>query len=355
MRQIPLVYRILMVAAVIFLPGCGPPDLSSIFATEPSPTPDTSRQMAEHTLDLHEYWRATQISYGGGDTTEANLVAVAGRVLYLNLNYGENTVQAYVLDASSGTLLWKTPDDLFYNPAIDAERVYLYLQGRGMSGDSIQAYDLDDGRLLWEIPAQPHRYYNLYSEGDILCVHNLDDEEIWYLDARTGTELRRVTLDIGEGSRLLASFPQFDVYTFAYTRPDALLAVDETTRRPLWETEIEHVNATFTRPVLYQGRLLIIGDWCTITAVDVQTGEVKWDTGDDPLASNFVVANDSLYGIDFEARLVQRDIETGKETGYIQFTPERVDTSTNRYRVAVDGEMVFVFFSDSQELIALGP
>ena len=73
------------------------------------------------------------------------------------------------------------------------------------------------------------------------------------------------------------------------------------------------------------------------------------------MASNFVVANDSLYGIDLDARLVQRDIETGEELGYIQFTPERVDTSTNRYRVAVDGEMVFVFFSDSQELIALGP
>ena len=269
MRRISLVCGILVITAVIFLPGCGPPDLSSIFTPRPSPTPDTSRQMTEHTLGLREYWRATRIFYGGGNTTEANLMAVAGRVLYLN--YRKDAVQAYILDATNGALLWETPDDLFNGLAIDAERVYLYLHGRGMS-DSIHAYDLDDGQLLWEIPVQPHKHYNLYSKDGILCVHDLYDEEIWYLDARTGSELRRVTLDIGDGSRLLASFPQFDVYTFSYTRPHALLAVDGTTQQPLWETEVKYVNATFTRPVLYQDRLLVIGDSYTITVVDVQTG-----------------------------------------------------------------------------------
>jgi hypothetical protein len=68
------------------------------------------------------------------------------------------------------------------------------------------------------------------------------------------------------------------------------------------------------------------------------------------------VTHDSLlYALDNQARLVQLDARSGKELGYIQFTPAKADGSRERYWVAVDGKMVLVSFSDSRELIALGP
>ena len=95
--------------------------------------------------------------------------------------------------------------------------------------------------------------------------------------------------------------------------------------------------------------------WDNVTALDVRTGQVVWGNRAGAFASNSVVVGDDLYALDGSARLVQLDVQTGWEKGYVQFTPAQTNTSEKRYWVAALGTMFFVSFGDSQELIALGP
>jgi outer membrane protein assembly factor BamB len=114
------------------------------------------------------------------------------------------------------------------------------------------------------------------------------------------------------------------------------------------------MGSSWRVPVLVEG-VLLVGFWDQVIAIDSRTGQVIWRNQDTPFASNFAVFNDYLYALDYNARLVKLDIKTGQEKGYVQFTPARTNASEKKYSVAADGQMLFISFSDSQELIALGP
>jgi len=251
-----------------------------------------------------------------------------------------------VLNAASGSLSWETPWHWKNRGplAVDTERVYYGVDFK------LRAYSLAEGVLLWEtkdlLPFQGDWWD---SDGETLCMRDWGRLEDRYFDARTGEDLGYTQLDWEDGF-VLAQFPSLTLHSSPWT----LQAVDVATQQVRWTIDTGIPAAFQRRPELFDDTLLT-GAGRILFALDVQTGQVKWQNRERLFASDWLTANGSIYALDYNARLIRLDIETGQETGYIQFTPASTDVSTKGYAVAADGEMFFVYFGDSQELIALGP
>ncbi len=271
---------------------------------------------------------------------------MSGQVVCSQYNQAERVDQLRVFSAADGSLTWKSKEEWsgYGALAVDATHVY------AMAHFKIQAYDLNNGHLLWESQEFPsHRSYDLRLDGEMLYVRDRPDKT-YYLDVNTGDILDSVLLPTGEGFWLLAQLPTFDLHT----SQTELRAVDKATQRVLWSIGTQGIGS-FDQPPVLLGNVLLFGNWEHVLAVDPQTGHVRWRNQDPFFASNFVVVGNFLYALDYNARLVRLDVNTGQETGYIQFEPASTNVSEKRYWVAADRQMLFVSFGDSQELIALGP
>ncbi len=298
------------------------------------------RDLADNTLNLREYWRCSSVFIGGREASR--LFAVSGWVIWAQ-RVADYVRLVKVLDGVSGELLWEHRLEDADPITVDTERVYI------MEYLKIHAYDLSSGDELWKSPKLPsHVVYRLISDGEKLDVYDMTRDAVHSFSTHAGASLGMASLSADDGFRLLSSSPLFNLYLDS----SALKLQDRITQRPLWTTQIEELGPTLWRPVLFHDDVILVG-W--VFALDARTGQVKWHRDDLHIVSNFVAANDSVYALDDRARLVQLDIHTGEETGYIQFTPARTNASENRYWVAADGQMIFVSFDDSQEVIALGP
>jgi len=294
-------------------------------------------------LGLREYWRIS--------ARIVDLRAVSGQVVYAEYDSSGILNRLRVLDAASGSLSWETPWDWNNSRplAVDTERVYYEVDFK------LRAYSLDEGVLLWETKdLLPFRGYWMYSDGETLCMRGWPDLEGHYFDVHTGEEVGYKSFAIGDGF-VVEEFPSFVLHTSPWT----LQAMDPTTQQVLWKINTGGPGYFLRRPELFNDTLLT-GESEVLFALDVRTGQIKWQNMERPFASDWLAVNDSIYALDYNARLIRLDIETGQETGYIQFTPATECLangycSVRYYFVAADGQMFFVYFGDSQELIALGP
>ncbi len=329
MQRFTTVTWSLLAAILVSLSAC-----SSLNVRQP-------RDLADNTLNLREYWRHTPFSSGGVPSNPC-LFAVSGRVIWTQ-RVADYVRFVKVLDGASGGLLWEQQLEDAQALAVDADRVYV------MAHFDLHAYDLGHGDALWKSPKLPdHASYRLISDGEKLDVYDMTRELVHTFDARSGTELSTTPVSTEGGFMLVSSSPLFNLYL----GPSALKLQDRMTQQTLWITQIEELGPSRWRSVLFRDDVILVG-WGF--ALDAQSGQLRWYRDDLDSVSNFVAVNDSVYALDDRARLVQLDIHTGEETGYIQFTPARTNASENRYWVAADGQMIFVSFDDSQEVIALGP
>lgn len=304
------------------------------------------RELINNTLNLQEYWRHP-LAFTDGRVDAPLLLAASGRVVWIQYT-GDWTRFIKVIDAVTGNLFWEKQLEGADLLAIDAKRVYV------MALFEVHAYDLNSGDELWRTPRLPdHRVYRLVVEGEILYAQDTTQAVIYSFDARTGDRLGTDSVLADEdGFVLVSSSSSFDLYL----GPFAVKLQDKTTQKPLWITRVEHLNMEvpwiLRCPILSFGDIILIG---RALALDARTGQIKWDRRDFDIVSNGVVTNDSLYLLDTQARLVRLDVDTGEELGSIQFMPARTRSEDNRYWVAADGPIVFVYFGDSREVIALGP
>lgn len=310
------------------------------------------RQIVGGTLPFREHWRAVEVSIGISRSGQS-LVVTSGKVVFLEMEVTRGTRSRIQVLDDQGKALWNSPPVPFRELAVDSTQVYVRSNEGGWY--YLHAYALDSGEWLWKKKLAPHIGYNFYSDGDTLYIHNIDNSEIYHLDPRTGAELGRVTLKTPEGFPLLGQLPGLDFYRTRRT----LRVVDAASGRLLWETEIPLIWATRSCPLLV-GETLLVGEMEIITALDVRTGHIKWTNLEDKerwFASNPAVMGGFVYALNYTARLMRIDVETGEEIGYLQFAPEESNPSRYQYWVAADTDtgMVFVAFDDSQELIALGP
>ncbi|NIW45951.1 MAG: PQQ-binding-like beta-propeller repeat protein, partial [Gammaproteobacteria bacterium] len=86
-------------------------------------------------------------------------------------------------------------------------------------------------------------------------------------------------------------------------------------------------------------------------ALDYTTGERLW-TANGPFVSNAAVSQGRVYALHQDGRLVILDETTGEELGFVQFSP--AETPSPTYWVGADDQgRIYVYFSDSQELISM--
>ncbi len=350
-------WNVLVLLLALGLEGCTPTSIPR----EPtaSPPPVERRQIAHNTLNLREYWRKPHICGWG----ERPLIAVSGRVMCLYRDPASVKDYLRVYDAAKGTFLWQVPGKAGGGYlAADAQRVYLVVMTY-----EIHAYDLKDGRQLWERQTLPHKGFWLDPVGDEL--HAQETGYDWthlILDANTGEILSSDSELADDGFAMVARFPQFNLY-ISYSLPHlvrglTLRAVDTATQQTQWEAKDTGFPPLRQPPALVDN-VLLIDVQNGIVAFHAQSGKEVWRTRDpnNPgtiFASTSVLVDSSLYALRLDGRLVRLDARTGQEKGYIQFTgimPDPTKAVANFYYLAADGQMLVVSFDDSQELIALGP
>lgn len=360
MRKSGALWSVLAVVLVIWLGGCVPAELFSTPTAVPALV--GSRQIVENTLGLREYWRV-QFGYIVDDP-----VTTSGRVVYIDSV--NNVPHVRVLDAVNGNLLWEVVGENGGNwVAADAERVYFE-----DSYDVLHAYVMKDGRSLWERQFSPYRgrWRSPDLHRDILYIRQAGSGEdyLYTLEARTGEILSTESLWTADHFLLFARFPQLELQILTVQSPYTLRAIDPATRQIVWQ--VEEKPGLFLMPirwppVLLDNLLLLELDDDEVLALDAQSGQIRWRSldPDHPEETRFatgtgaIIIEDTIYALREDARLVRMDARTGQETGYIQFAPPLSEHNPygggNVLGLAGDGQMLFVSFGDSQELIALGP
>lgn len=330
-------------------------------APTPIPGPTGSRQMTDNTLGLREHWRVPYSCPSVFSTP--GLVAASGRVVCIYYDPARDSLNVRVLDARNGMLLWEAVGrNGSAIVAADVEQVYFE------NNSKLRAYDAEDGRLLWTRQFTPRRSHAFDPDGDRLYIlqGGSGEDVLFTLDAKTGEILNSESLWTADHFLVFARFPQFDLHICTVEVLFKLRAVDPVTQQTLWLIEDpDLIPSTPKWPPVLLGGVLLIDNREETTALDAQSGQLTWRTlnpgrlPDTILATRSVIMGGSLYALRKDTRLVQWNARNGQETGYIQFVPPLSDDNiyggSNFPSLATDGQMLFVSFDDSQELIALGP
>jgi outer membrane protein assembly factor BamB len=320
----------------------------------PIPTPIASRTVGRTTLPLHERWRRGNLILPPSDETVVASEEYACFAFYDdNIWRREYWLQA--VNARSGEMLWETGGFSFVmSLATDGKRLFAAVHW------DILAYDLADGRLLWRSQEQlpGHTGYWLQPLGEEILVYSAEDVSInrreqvlRYYNAQNGTLEKMIRVEVPPNVSLTLRSSSTDYWTDGRR----FWAEDRASGQVRWQVEyegwIEYWPVLSGSSVIYASGL-----YPRLDAVDTRTGILQW-TYPGPLVSNFVLSDDTLYAIRQDGALVGIDPRTGREKGYVQFSPARTEEGSRStiYWIAASDGWVFAYFGDSQELIALGP
>ncbi len=111
------------------------------------------------------------------------------------------------------------------------------------------------------------------------------------------------------------------------------------------------------RPLQFHNGILIVkfNDYNVafydLAGINLKTGEILWRRPNE-FYSNFVIANDLLYVISKESKIVILAPQTGETVGFAELLPREVDTTYWISAIAVNESMLYIHFFDSGELIA---
>jgi outer membrane protein assembly factor BamB len=90
----------------------------------------------------------------------------------------------------------------------------------------------------------------------------------------------------------------------------------------------------------------------SLTAIDIETGNPLWET-DKVFGPSVVIHQESVFALRNDATLVKLDLDTGQVEEEFPFEPASTNPGKWTYLLASDGERLFIYFGDSQELLAL--
>jgi hypothetical protein len=321
------------------------------FAPGPTLTPAPSRTVIANNLGWHEIWRRTVGPIYGSKNVSVPIMAVAGHTLVTPVMPTDGT-RVIAIDVRDGQTLWSLhvliPDwpptpplgvDTLY---ADSKRVYIAVPTK------IFGTQLSNGSLVWETNVLPgHTGYYVYPEihDNNLQVYS-NEVKLYSIQADTGQIMS------------VQKYPDgflFEVSGASYsTTAIDLSCTDASSGQQRWK--IATSGDVRRWPVFFQpDRMIFEAGWgtaSTLAAVNTTSGHILWQTPKD-IASNFVVQGNAVYTIDINGVLTSRNAVDGHEVGQMKFSgaPPDVDHAT-QYWVAASDSMLFVYFGDSQELIA---
>ncbi len=321
----------------------------------PVPTPTAPRAIVSASLPLREVWRSRGIVLGGRGFGP-RLSTAEGIVFFVNHSLGWPRARLQALDASTGQLLWQAGTDNDNDNNLAYEQSMAASQGRLFIAIdwNIRAYDLSNGRLLWRTPGRlpEHTGYYVYPVGDKLTVYSTgyitekrtDTDVFSVYNPATGELLERTEgEETGEGGLLWRT-------TLVDYRDDCrrLSAIDRAFGSVRWQIPEPHCVKFW--PDSADSVKVFSGGWGDLFAADIVTGEVLWRYPK-KCQAYAVVMGDTVYAIREDGILVGINQKTGYEVGTLEFGPASKSDEVLTY-LAADGKRLFVYFGDSQELIA---
>ncbi len=306
-------------------------------------TPSVTRQLITSSLGWKELWRQTLPLFYNETPTA---VVVAGKII-VAVNY-QNQASLLALDVNTGQTIWAQPlnskYDLVDSIAANNNQVILATQ------PTVQSFQVSDGHLMWETAELAN-----HTGHEILP---LDGSGI--IRDQTGGGLGTTTFSINSQSGAVQSVDTFfltllsetDSTTYYSNNNLDLIAMDNQSHQPRW---ILPTIGNRGHPALI-GNILIFqkGSFLTsLVGVEPTSGNKLWQTKEDNIVSNFIVISDTIYALTTDATVLVIDGHTGKTTQQGAFSGGKLNIEINpEYWLLHDESRIFVYFYDSQELIA---
>ena len=88
-----------------------------------------------------------------------------------------------------------------------------------------------------------------------------------------------------------------------------------------------------------------------LAGLDLMTGELMWQRVDE-FYSNFVIEGNLIYVVSKEAKILILNSKSGETIGFAELLPNEVSEIHPVSAIAVNDNMLYVYFIDNNELIA---
>lgn len=314
--------------------------------------PISPRTVTDVNLPFHEQWRRSNLLIFNA---ESDRLHVYGNQLFF-VSYEDDgmTRRLEALNANTGVLLWKTEPLAFTVDSLAADEKILYLA----LDRKILTYDLLTGEVLWEDALLGGRTtYWVYPLDNKVLVYSEEDvsldgeaeQVVRTYDSQSGLLIATDRTIINQkNSSLLLKTPTYDYWTDG----EMLWAINTEAKHEQWKVAID--NRVEYQPLLVDSKLIFAsGIFSDVIGIDNISGDQIWKYKD-KIVSDLTAISGTVYAIRTDAAIVGIDSATGEEVGYIGVEPRATETSSrsNAYLIAVSEDMLFVYYGDSQELIA---
>ncbi len=312
-----------------------------------------AKQIASMTLPAQELWRKPQTSmlYGG---MSAGMEATQYYLSYFEQE--EDKLHVIVLDTRTGERIRRF-EDIPYPHSMFMHEDYLYLAVNW----NILAWNLSTGELNWESEdLRDHTGYQIHPaplEDNILVYSTetnffIPTQLLRYYNRNDGELVELITIRIESDSGFMFfRSPQVDYWI----GDGQLWAVNFPDMTTLWRVDMNNMNRVSGWPIVHEQRLIVaLGTYPTIQAYDTTTGALVWEYNE-KLLSNIVVMDGVLYALRTDGVLVTLDANSGTALGSVTFAPFETQSGprSKAYWIGASAGRIFVYFGDSQELVAI--
>jgi eukaryotic-like serine/threonine-protein kinase len=210
--------------------------------------------------------------------------AVANGVGY----FGSYDNYVYALNATSGALLWKRPEDSTNSPTVANGVVYV------LSSCNVDALNADTGKLLWTYEAGCHwgiQGAPAVANGEV--YFGSDDGYLYALDASTGALLWKF---LGTQYFAYAAPAVVNGIVYALSLAGDLYAVNANTGVFIWKYATGGGGLGLGSPAVANGVVYVAGGGGNLYALDAGTGALLWQyTTNGIIYSSPAVANGVVY------------------------------------------------------------
>jgi outer membrane protein assembly factor BamB len=331
----------LSVTLILFwVAGCSTQNL------EPPVTPLASaRKIISQTLPVKEKWRV-----------RPGMISIARwptmKLVKLGLLVANAEQQLVLFGAQDGQVLWQTKYAGSADSLVsDNERVYLSSDWR------ISAYRLAGGQLLWQSNQQEaHKAYYLYLRDGFLFEYEIPtrgQQVLHEFDRVSGVEIDKRIVPLAKGAPYLyLPLEQVDLLR----GNDSLVAIEVGSNKTLWRIPQDAYDSVLTPMVTNDLLVLTIGRLeMRLLILRLDTGEILWQKPG--MVSNAVAMGDTVYAIATDGSIRAYELSNGREIGEVKMDPAATRTDRGfTYALVADPahDMVYAYYGDSEDLIALG-
>jgi outer membrane protein assembly factor BamB len=348
--KVPSINKMVIVCLIwIGCVGCRPIEPVPVMFDRSTPVPiSPTKQISINGLPLHEIWRWSGLV---GTISGTPVVTIEEDRIVINTRSSLGETRIVVIDAPTGATVWESSSPIQNFSSLDADREHVYVGALR----SVFAYDLETGQRLWEGAKQDvdkRGGLNVYAEGQHLKVYDPSGNRLYILDSETG----ETTQEIDYPALYFANDNIFLVDGCSRNlRVTCLNAIEEIKSNLLWTHNFD--GGIHLWPV-FLGDSFFINSGGDIFAVDIQSGEIKWEFTPDTFVTELALGDNRLYTLRSDAAIVSFDPETGEQIGIIEITPEQdIEYKGGEvpyfpyYTVASSNRFVAAYYSNSQELI----